>query len=209
MSVSREYGVKSWKFSVEASWLIGTLPTSSLVTDSTVCHSSAAETMPPEVQEAEENFDLALIASLEIDVVPHLGDVRVPDHLIMQLAKVLHLGSKLREFDDASPPLTPPPLTTPPKKGSRTARSSDSFEKLDVTGDRNYTVGTTDSGTSLPRERFSYWCFDLLFLICSDTAKGVYHLSRTSLRSHRVLVRSRIISSESCYPLSSDVAQQV
>jgi len=23
----------------------------------------------------------------------------------------------------------------------------------------------------LPRERFSYWCFDLLFLICSDTAK--------------------------------------
>lgn len=130
--------------------------------------------MPPEVQEAEENFDLALIASLEIDVIPHLGDVRVPDSLIMQLAKVLHLGSKLREFDDASPPPSPPPPSTPPKKGSRTARSSDSFEKVDVAGDRDYTVGTTDSGTSLPRERFSYWCFDLLFLICSDTAKGLF-----------------------------------
>lgn len=139
-----------------------------------MCPSSAAESFLPEVQEAEENFDLALIASLEIDVVPHLGDPRVPDYLIMQLAKVLHMGSKLREFSDDTP-TSPPPApvpTTPPKKGSRTARSSDSFEKVDVAKDRDYEAGTTDAGNSLPRERFSYWCFDLLFLVCSDTAKG-------------------------------------
>jgi hypothetical protein len=137
--------------------------------------SSAADSFPPEVREAEENFDLALIASLEIDVIPHLGEPRVPDYLIFQLGKMLHLGSKLREYYDPSPPTTPPPNDLPTKKkkkSSRTTRSSDSFEKIDANGDRDYEVGTTDSGISLPRERFSYWCFDLLFLICSDTAKG-------------------------------------
>ncbi|PPQ86976.1 hypothetical protein CVT25_009984 [Psilocybe cyanescens] len=50
---------------------------------------SIAETFPLEVQESEENFDLALIASLEIDVVPHLAISRVPDVLIAQLGKIL------------------------------------------------------------------------------------------------------------------------
>ena len=44
--------------------------------------SSAAERFPLEVQDAEEKFDLALIATLEIDVVPHLGDSRVSDAII-------------------------------------------------------------------------------------------------------------------------------
>ncbi|KAG5219402.1 Protein MON [Salix suchowensis] len=48
---------------------------------------SASEEFPLEVQEAEENFDLALISSLEIDVLPYIGDSRVPDPLIRQLSK--------------------------------------------------------------------------------------------------------------------------
>ncbi|PPQ88756.1 hypothetical protein CVT25_008626 [Psilocybe cyanescens] len=48
-----------------------------------------AETFPLEVQESEENFDLVLIASLEIDVVPHLAISCVPDVLVAQLGKIL------------------------------------------------------------------------------------------------------------------------
>jgi hypothetical protein len=33
-------------------------------------------------------------------------------------------------------------------------------------------LGSTDFGNMVPRERFSYWCFDLLFLICSDVTRG-------------------------------------
>jgi hypothetical protein len=33
-------------------------------------------------------------------------------------------------------------------------------------------LGLTDFGNMVPRERFSYWCFDLLFLICSDVTRG-------------------------------------
>ena len=40
--------------------------------------------MPLAAQEAEERFDLALIATLEIDILPHLGDSRIPDRLVVR-----------------------------------------------------------------------------------------------------------------------------
>jgi len=47
---------------------------------------------------------------------------------------------------------------------------SQGFVKVDI--ERHHGHGSTDPGALLPRERFSYWCFDLLFLICSDVTKG-------------------------------------
>ena len=49
------------------------------------------ETFPLNVQEAKENFDLALI-SLEIDALPHLGGTRISDGLLSQLGKILDKG---------------------------------------------------------------------------------------------------------------------
>lgn len=118
--------------------------------------SSAAETLSLDIQEKEENFDLALIAALEIDVVPHLGTRRVPNSVLTQLAKVLAQGSQL--YDSTNTPYSPQ---------DDSGRGLTDYIQAD---DRHY--GSTDSGLSLPRERFSYWCFDLLFLICSDTTKG-------------------------------------
>ncbi|KAJ7102802.1 hypothetical protein C8R44DRAFT_682224 [Mycena epipterygia] len=119
---------------------------------------SATESFPLEKQEAEENFDLALIGALEIDVVPHLGDKRVPDSLVGQLAKVLQQGSRLYEVEVGSNPHSPISSS-----GSR------DFEKIEMDG--HYDNGSTQSGALVPRERFSYWCFDLLFLICSNITK--------------------------------------
>lgn len=34
-------------------------------------------------------------------------------------------------------------------------------------------MGTTVGVPTIPRERFSYWCFDLLFVVCSRTAEGM------------------------------------
>ena len=134
--------------------------------------SSPADSLPLDVQASEESFDLALVASLEIDVVPHLGDARVPDYVVTSLAKVLQLGSRitLRDEDDIGGyrPLSPesPPATPARANAKRTSTDSDIDSGL----------GSTDPGRFVPRERFSYWCFDLLFLICSDTAKGVFGL---------------------------------
>ncbi|CAL1702898.1 unnamed protein product [Somion occarium] len=125
---------------------------------------SPADNFPLDVQESEENFDLALIASLEIDVVPHLGDLRVPDYVVSQLAKVLSQGSRLREADEYQPP-SPTSLPDDSKRRSR------SFDKVEKFGDGTIVLGTTEVGYFSPRERFSYWCFDLLFLISSDTAQ--------------------------------------
>lgn len=113
-------------------------------------YSSVVDSFSLEIQEAEENFDLALIGALEIDIIPQLGDLRIPDPLVAQLAKVLRQGSRLHDSDVACDELH-------------------DFETVDMS---EYSIGSTASGVTLPRERFSYWCFDLLFLICSDTAKG-------------------------------------
>ena len=126
---------------------------------------------PLETQRSEENFDLALIASLEIDVVPYLGDSRVPDYLILQLGKMLHSGSQLQQPEDSHyqeveiPVLTGSDVAKPKShKGKKSPNKGNVVLEAEL--------GTTRSGKLVPRERFSYWCFDLLLLICSNIAKG-------------------------------------
>ena len=125
--------------------------------------SSLAETFSLEEQEAEENFDLALISSLEIDLVPHLGGRRVPDYLVGQLAKVLHQGSQLYKFPYHTPRSNSPGLGD----WSNISSSREEFERIELEG-----KGSTATEEVVPRERFSYWCLDLLFLICSDVTSG-------------------------------------
>ncbi|KAG2037155.1 hypothetical protein BDR03DRAFT_1092081 [Suillus americanus] len=125
---------------------------------------TAAEGFSLEDQEAEENFDLSLISSLEIDLVPHLGDTRIPDHLIAQLAKILHKGSQL--YKSSMDPSRPDSPSTDTTNVSDDSRESHDFEKVDLD------IGTTAPGVVVPRERFSFWCFDLLFLICSNVTSG-------------------------------------
>jgi hypothetical protein len=130
---------------------------------------------PLEVQKSEENFDLALISSLEIDVVPYLGDSRVPDFLILQLGKMLHSGSQVQQPEDGHYQEVETPNPTGPSVAKPKPRNS---KKLSNKGNGvlEVEVGTTKSGKLVPRERFSYWCFDLLMLICSDIAKGMVAL---------------------------------
>lgn len=131
--------------------------------------SSAVLSLSLETQKSEENFDLALIASLEIDVVPFLGDSRVPDYLILQLGKMLHSGSQLQQPEDAPPEVEAPAPTAPVVTKPKAHHGRKLSKQGPTTVETN--VGTTRSGKLVPRERFSYWCFDLLFLICSDVAK--------------------------------------
>jgi hypothetical protein len=128
-----------------------------------------AESFSLEVQEAEENFDLALIAALEIDVIPQLGDLRIPDSLVIQLAKVLRHGSRLHDSYITSTSRGNVSINSNEATHEKPKESHD-FETVDM---QEYAIGSTVFGSSLPRERFSYWCFDLLFLICSNTAKGI------------------------------------
>jgi len=121
---------------------------------------TAIEGLSLEDQEVEESFDLSLISSLEIDLVPHLGDTRVPDHLITQLAKILHKGSQL--YKSSMGPSRPDSPSTDTANVSDDSRDSHDFEKVDLN------IGSTTPEVLVPRERFSFWCFDLLFLICSN-----------------------------------------
>lgn len=117
-------------------------------------YSSAVLSSPLDTQAQDEEFDKALLITLELDVVPHLGDPRLPDALVSELARLLHRGSQIYMLDDA--PLLP----------ISNLDNMDKVDPSDVTHILEF--GTTELGQLMPRERFSYWCFDLLFLISSS-----------------------------------------
>lgn len=107
-----------------------------------------------EEQDTEEIFDLSLITALDSDIVPFIADTRVPDSVIIQLARTLHQGSLLNTFED----------------DVELGRNEPSAESISSTLVNS--AGTTMVTMAQPRERCCYWCLDLLFLICSDAAKG-------------------------------------
>lgn len=107
---------------------------------------------PLDVQTQEEDFDMALLKELEENVVTYLGHPRVPDALVSQLARILYRGSEIYPHEDVSSPT--------PTLGSKKSSISDS--------------GTTELAQMVPRERFSYWCFDLLFNICCSSPGGKF-----------------------------------
>ncbi|KAF8639344.1 hypothetical protein AX17_001563 [Amanita inopinata Kibby_2008] len=122
---------------------------------------SHAESFTLEAQEAEENFDLSLIGALEIDVVPYLGDSRVPDYLVSQLGAILHQGSRLMKPVDHG--------SFAVEGSGKDVHGPQAIEKVEI--NKAGVEGTTELGALVPRERFSYWCFDLLFLLCSNMTK--------------------------------------
>lgn len=103
------------------------------------------------MQTQEEDFDMALLKELEENVIIHIGHPRVPDVLVSQLARILHRGSEVYPSEDALPPT--PTLASDKSPGVNHTSYS----------------GTTELPQLVPRERFSYWCFDLLFTICCSS----------------------------------------
>ena len=119
-----------------------------------------------EVQDPEEEFDLGYIKASQTDIFPYLGNSRVPDDLVSQFGKILQNASRLHRMDIDRP-------RSPESIGGRTLvekhhgklRGAREFDDLDFT----QIVGATVPMVQLPRERYAYWCFDLLFLIYSNS----------------------------------------
>lgn len=107
-------------------------------------------------------------ASLEHDVLPHLGSPRVPDHLVRRLAKALQLASRLYRLD----------LPDPFPESHVEPRFSLDFDEQ-VKGEMS---GTTVEIVENRKERFAYWCLDMLFLIC-DGDKGERNFSLSDRKS--------------------------
>lgn len=157
-----------------------------------------------EVQDAEEESDLAYIKALQVTIFPYLGDSRVPDDVISQFGKMLQNASRLHRLDIDRP-------RSPESIGGRTLvedhkgklRGLHEFEDLDFA----QMAGTTVPMVHLPRERFAYWCFDLLFLICSSSQDGPWTINQRVTRHPLILficrLRSRTTTSCSSMPIKS------
>ena len=95
-------------------------------------------------------------------------DDRVPDHQadrpISRLVKILQQGSHWQLLQYRSSRVLAMPITL--------TRSDNRSTPLRCKAEGEE-VGSTVPLLALLRERFSYWCPDLLFFIYSDTAKGI------------------------------------
>lgn len=116
-----------------------------------------------EEQLDEENFDVELLEAIDVNVAPLLGDRRVPDQVITELGKSLQQGSWLNDTDSAR--------LRQEERASSGLKKSKSKSKSKSTDEATYD-GSTSDGLPVPRERFSYWCLNLLFLFCSDRNEG-------------------------------------
>ncbi|SGY81478.1 BQ5605_C009g05501 [Microbotryum silenes-dioicae] len=141
---------------------------------------------------SEENFDLALLATIEQDVLPFIGHALVPDDLIRRLGKSLQQASRLYELD-----LIDPTNDQDPSSRSRSSmrsvddelsstassmketRFDNDFDRQAQTGEMH---GTTAECVGVGRERFAYWCFELLFLTCAEAeASGTFSMTHKAI----------------------------
>lgn len=108
-------------------------------------------------QRAEEDFEYAVLSSLESDIVPRLGNSAIPDDAIIALARSLSAASNLHEPKHEEAP-----------KAAKSPRPDGSVRSPLLP------AGSTEDELDLPRERFSYWCLDLLFSMCTGRADSAY-----------------------------------
>lgn len=174
--------------------------------------------MSLEDQRGEEDFDLAVIGksacrsppthvlqslltrilpvTLEANILPCLGQQRVPTDAIISLVQALRDASMLHTHDpqyESGSQLISPNTTIvhgeySPDVGSVRHDQKQIEDSSDWTS--NDTLdGSTMDDYDLPRERFAYWCLDILFLMCNRAPSGEFSQanSRQNRRNHKGL----------------------
>ncbi|CDZ97552.1 Uncharacterized conserved protein [Phaffia rhodozyma] len=117
----------------------------------------ATEDIPMDAQTADETHDLKYLAALEKDIVPVLGWADIPDLLIVRLANALSTASQFYYFDSDSSETSlcrPRPTSFDPRI----------YQSHDGDGDGEV-HGITAEIIGHPKERFSRWCFDVMFML--------------------------------------------
>lgn len=126
--------------------------------------------------------------TIEMHILPRLGSRVISDDAITALARAVRDGSRLHEISQDT--TSSSPAMTLNGSADSFARSEDHVS-MTSSGDLD---GTTIGESELPRERFAYWCFDLLFLMCQ---RGSPHTNEPG-EPFASLVRAAIPSNRYC-----------
>ncbi|KAI9620594.1 hypothetical protein KEM48_008131 [Puccinia striiformis f. sp. tritici PST-130] len=126
-------------------------------------------------QQAEENFDLAFVASLELDVLPCLGQSRIPDETLRSLGMAVQAASRLYTFDLELENSAQSDMTSAQGAAGLGQISPENCRFIEDFAEqaKDSICGTTADVLRRPRERFIYWCFDLLFLFCTTSTSQI------------------------------------
>jgi hypothetical protein len=138
-------------------------------------------------QQADEDFDLAAIATIEMHLLPQLGSPRVPADAIITLSKALRDASRLYDlaFDDYNTGLglSSPAMTL--VNSSDSSKEARFLEDYDAQAAADLSDGELDGTTvgerERPRERFAFWALDLLFVMCKCPSEGKARKANSTL----------------------------
>jgi len=115
--------------------------------------------------------------TLEGAILPNLGNQRVPTDAIVSLAQALcdtsHLHNRARRSSPDSQSMSPTAVSTRDSGNSRVHARDKGVGEYNIPSCSDTALeGTTIDDYELPRERFAYWCFDLLFLMSNRMPEG-------------------------------------
>lgn len=127
--------------------------------------------LSPADQQADEDFDMAVIATIEMHLLPQLGHAQVPADAISTLTKALKDGSRLYDLaiEDHDGLASPAMTLVNSGEGRFKEDYADQSSWSTINGEMD---GTTIGERERPRERFAYWAFDLLFSMCASAGQG-------------------------------------
>lgn len=122
--------------------------------------SSPPESMKIEELDVDEHFDISVLNAIQNDIVPHLGQPRVPIEVIEKLVNVIRESSRLYYVEDV--------MTE--KSHEENGRSNKSTI---LANDRSSDiVGTTGTIVPVMKESFAYASLMTLFTLCSAEKQG-------------------------------------
>lgn len=108
--------------------------------------------------------------TIETDVLPFIGSKLIPDDLVRRLGQSLQSASRLYDLDlsDADDTASLSDNARDSANSSvKETRFDHDFDRQALGSDMH---GTTAEIVERPRERYAYWCLDLLFLMCAANA---------------------------------------
>ncbi|KAG0164957.1 hypothetical protein DFQ30_009163 [Apophysomyces sp. BC1015] len=128
--------------------------------------STPQPSMTIEELDVDEHFDISVLSVIQTDIVPYIGQPRVPSEVIQKLVNVIRESSQLYYVDQSD---VHRKEESEEEKATKALAIEDDAGAIDRSSD---IVGTTGTIVPVMKESFAYASFKTLFSLCSAEKEG-------------------------------------
>ncbi|KAF7724885.1 hypothetical protein EC973_000598 [Apophysomyces ossiformis] len=129
--------------------------------------STPPSSMTIEELDVDEHFDISVLSVIQADIVPYLGQPRVPNEVIQKLVHVIRESSQLYYVDQSDGHRKG---ESEEEKATKELAIEEETTAIDRSSD---IVGTTGTIVPVMKESFAYASFKTLFSLCSAEKEDI------------------------------------